>query len=930
MRKSICTLLLCCTLVGMSTAQVIMVTPPFPQPTDSVEIIFDATEGNGALTGIGPVYAHTGVITDLSSTSTDWRYVQGNWGTADPTVAMTSLGNNLWRIKYHLRNFYGVPQNETILKMAFVFRNTSGSVVGRNSDGSDIFYTVYQNNLLQVSFMTPSGPFVVASQGAPISVGATASATATLTLTDNGSTVTSTTGTQLTHTLLAGGAGNHTVVITADDGNTTARDTFFYAVSPSATVAALPSGTLRGLNRVNSTTMRLVLDAPGKTGVYILCDNNDYIADTAYFMRKTPDGNTFWKDITVTPGQVLTYQYLVDGHLRVADPFAEIILDPSNDGWISSTTYPNMPPYPTGKTTGIVTVLDADGVPYTWQVPAFTKPAEEKLVVYELLVRDFIAAHDYATILDTLDYLARLGVNAIEFMPLNEYEGNESWGYNPSFHMALDKYYGPAHDLKQLIDACHQRGIAVILDVVFNHAFSQSPLCQLYWDDNDFKPLPSNPWLNPDARHPFNVGYDFNHESSWTRRVVTRTLRYWLEEFKVDGFRFDLSKGFTQFNSGSNVGLWGQFDQSRIDIWDAYKDSLRVTDPTCYLILEHFAENSEETALHNMGFMIWGKHNYEYNEATMGWIGGSNFQWIDYHVRGWNTPKVMGFMESHDEERLMYKNLNYGNSSGGYNIRSLPTALARMELAGNFFFTLPGPKMIWQFGERGYDISIDDPCRVCNKPPHWEYYNVPERQHLYKVWAALIHLKTNHAVFNTTTYHHDLGGGVKRHYLDHSSMDVAVFGNFEVTSITFTADFQHTGWWYEYWTGDSIDVTNTAMQFTFAPGEYRLYTTVRLPKPDLTFVLGNDAGWNQGNALRLWPNPASDALYVDYELSEPGETRVGIYDLMGRSILSLPANFQTQGTHRELLDVGGLPSGSYVVRVQHAAGVWTQPLVVRK
>ena len=91
-------------------------------------------------------------------------------------------------------------------------------------------------------------------------------------------------------------------------------------------------------------------------------------------------------------------------------------------------------------------------------------------------LRDFIAAHNYKVLADTLQYLKRLGINAIELMPVNEFEGNNSWGYNTSFHMALDKYYGKAIDFKKFIDLCHQNEIAVILDVVFNHAFSQNSL----------------------------------------------------------------------------------------------------------------------------------------------------------------------------------------------------------------------------------------------------------------------------------------------------------------------------------------------------------------------------------------------------------------------------------------------------------------------
>jgi 1,4-alpha-glucan branching enzyme len=94
------------------------------------------------------------------------------------------------------------------------------------------------------------------------------------------------------------------------------------------------------------------------------------------------------------------------------------------------------------------------------------KPEKDKLVVYELLVRDFDAGRNYQSIIDRIDYFKNLKINAIELLPVMEFEGNESWGYNTSFHMALDKFYGSSSKLKEMIDVCHQNGIAVILDVL--------------------------------------------------------------------------------------------------------------------------------------------------------------------------------------------------------------------------------------------------------------------------------------------------------------------------------------------------------------------------------------------------------------------------------------------------------------------------------
>ena len=328
---------------------------------------------------------------------------------------------------------------------------------------------------------------------------------------------------------------------------------------------------------------------------------------------------------------------------------------------------------------------------YTWAIPEFTPPAVEDLVVYELLVRDFLAARNYQTLLDTLSYLKALGINAIEFMPVMEFEGNESWGYNPSFFIALDKYYGTREAFKIFIDSCHANGIAVILDIAMNHAFGQSPLAQMWWDPLANAPAANSPYFNTVPKHDYNVGYDFNHESEATRNMRNIIFSYWLQEFNVDGYRFDLSKGYTQTNTLGDVGLWGQYDATRIAIWKDIADVLYTVEEDAILILEHFAVNTEEEELSDYGFLLWGNSNYNYAQGTMGYTG-SDINWMSYVARGWSDPHVMGYMESHDEERLMYKNISFGNSGNpDYNVKYLPVALSRMELAGAFFFTIPGP-----------------------------------------------------------------------------------------------------------------------------------------------------------------------------------------------------------------------------------------------
>src|SRR5690606_36924652 len=138
--------------------------------------------------------------------------------------------------------------------------------------------------------------------------------------------------------------------------------------------------------------------------------------------------------------------------------------------------------------------------------------------------------------------------------------------------------------------------------------------------------------------------------------------------------------------------------------------------------------------------LLWGIMTHQYNQSSMGYADDANLSWASYQSRGWNSPHLVTYAESHDEERLMFKNLAYGNASGDYSVQDLDTALARQEAVGAFLIPLPGPKMMWQFGELGYEYSINlcengtinDNCRTAPKPIRWDYYDEPARQRLYK------------------------------------------------------------------------------------------------------------------------------------------------------------------------------------------------------
>src|SRR5690606_31113111 len=211
-------------------------------------------------------------------------------------------------------------------------------------------------------------------------------------------------------------------------------------VSPTVEEAAVPPGMLDGINLdpLDHTRATLVFYAPFKDFVHLIGDFNNWEIDDAYLMKKDSAQDRFWIELTgLTPQTDHLYQYLVDFEINVADPYSTLILDPYSDQYIDEVTFPNLPQYPTNLTTEAVTVLRAGDPEYIWQITDFVAPKKSDLVIYEVLLRDFDALHSFDGLRARLDYLQELGINAIELMPVSEFDGNESWGYNPSFHMAL-------------------------------------------------------------------------------------------------------------------------------------------------------------------------------------------------------------------------------------------------------------------------------------------------------------------------------------------------------------------------------------------------------------------------------------------------------------------------------------------------------------
>ncbi len=887
-------------------AQVVTTDPEFPTADASVIIYFHADLGNKGLQDYtSDVYAHLGVITNLSEDPSDWRYVKTGWSENTAANKMTRVSANLYSLELtpSICGYFGVPDAEEIQQMAFVFRNSDGTKTGREADGGDIFAPVYAAGVnLNISSPENNTIFEVDENFA---INANSSNADSLKIFIDDVLIHKVEDQTIFYLHSDNQIGRHKIKVIAKNTSGQISDSVYYSIRGSVNVADLPDGWRPGINYLGSDTVGLVLLAPQKEYVYVVGDFNNWEPNDDYFMNRTPDGEMFWLGVgDLVSGQEYIFQYFIDGKILIADPFADKLSDPDNDQWIEASTYPGLIEYPSDETTEVASVLQTNQTAYQWQTTNFTPPAKTDMVIYELLVRDFIAAHDFETMIDTIAYLDSLGVNAIELMPINEFEGNESWGYNPSFYFAPDKYYGPKNKLKEFIDTCHNRGIAVIIDMVLNHSYGQSPLVRMYYNSATYQPTADNPWFNVTSPNTaFSWGYDFNHESQYTKDFVDSVNAYWLTEYKVDGFRFDFTKGFT-----NTAGDGGAYDASRIAILKRMADELWSVNPNAYVILEHFAANSEETELSNYGMMLWGNLNNEYCEGAMGYA--SDFSWGSYKARGWSNPHLVSYMESHDEERVMYKNIIYGNSSGSYNITQQATALRRLELNAAFFFTIPGPKMIWQFGELGYDYSIEYDCRVCNKPIRWDYFQDANRKQVYRVYQALIGLKKEYDVFRTTDYLIDVDGTMKSIHLNNQDINVLVLGNFGVTQNTIDPAFQSTGDWHEFFTGDVLTVTDVNALISLNPGEYRLYSTQSLGDPIFTGIEELPVVYNE---LELFPNPAVSEININLSAITEQIKQLVIYNVAGQVVEQKDFNGFLDNLYT--INVSAYPNGFYYYRI---------------
>lgn len=927
-------LLFCVTIIS---AQVVTTTPSIvvQQTGTSVTVTFDDSYITALNGNAGPLYVHTGVVTTASTSNSDWKNVITPWPNGTNSALANTTANKLTQVgtstKWTLtmtdiNSYYTLTAGTIVTQLAFVVRTADGTL-----QSSNLYVPVFQPGL-NVKMAAPTANTLIplntattitanASNGSQscninLYVGTSTTSNITGTTAIKSGTGVNTLSTSYTFTT----AGDYFIIVQGTSNGSTKYDTAYVCVSKAQVSLARPTGLKEGLtiNADGSVTFcfSLVRGAPVSTTteVYLLGDFNNYKLDNNYMMNLQLESTTYglntnfyWLTISgLDPNKEYAYQYYVDGltatsAVRVGDPYCEKILDPNNDQYINQTNliYPNLKSYPS-QASGILSCFQINPTKYQWQTTNFTPPAQNKLMIYEMLFRDFTTQGSVQAAIQKLDYIKSLGANAVELMPIMEFDGNNSWGYNPNFYFAPDKAYGTKQDYQQFIDECHKRGMAVVLDIVFNHTWGLSPYCMVYWDAVNNRPLSTNPYYNAVAPHPYSVGNDLNHSRTCVRSWLERALQFWLTEYKADGFRFDLSKGFTQ--TQSTTSTVSNYDASRISYIKEYSNTIKAVNPNGYVILEHFCNTDEEDTLANYhGTMLWRNMASTYQQAAMGYSSSDDFT-------GMVGTNRVGYAESHDEERMAYKAVTYGQTA----LLDTVTAMKQLSVIAPFVFLNPGPRMMWQFGELGYSYSIASyGGNTSPKPVRWDYLTIPSRLALHDVYSKVMNFRnqysdlfSNPSSWNWQVTTSDWANG-RRIFLTNGTLSTVILGNLTGTGpITANPNFPSTGIWYDLLTGNQLNVTSTSMPITMQLGSLLIYTNQQITLPS---AVNNPVSQSE---VSVFPTETSGFVYIT---SPDAVKNVNIYNLQG-SLVKTVANSTS-------VNVSNLTSGVYMMEVNTLQGI---------
>ncbi len=731
-------------------AQVTTEPSPLQEDSQDVTIFFHADQGNKGLQGVGPetkVYAHTGV-----GLSNGGQWVNApSWGDNSPKYELQYVSTNLWKLYIgDIREYYGITDPAVnVTKLAFVFRSADCKKEGKGEGNTDIFVDVVDAGL-QVALESNLPGTLVTPSTAKVTFKVGATKESDITLSINGVVI----GEALSAKTLVqeytfSGPGNYEVKAVAKAGDDKAERVEMYCYASDSQQAGYPGGTPKmGPVKNSDGSVTFCLGAPGKSSVILVGEWNGYQVSNEHVMNYTDvDGmRYFWVTVKgLDNDRMYGYYFLVDGSKKVGDPYARLVLDPWNDKYLATDVFPGLPQYPDDKIQNVPLAIYQGSInDYDWKVENFKGVDSSDLIIYELLFRDFTGTEGKALgdgtvrgAIEKIPYLKKLGVNAIELLPIMEFNGNISWGYNPNFYFAPDKAYGTPDDYKEFIDICHQNGMAVILDMVFNQSDGLHPWYQMYQPGE-------NPFYNLDAPHAYSVLNDWNQGYPMVQEQWADVLRYWMTEYKFDGFRFDLVKGLGDNDSYANSGdnATNSYNASRVARMRELQKVVEEINPNAYFINENLAGSKEENEMAATGQLNWANINNAGCQFAMVYSSESDMNRFYAPKDGgrlWGS--TVSYLESHDEQRLAYKQNQWGVAE----IKGkLEPSMARLGSAAAQMILAPGAHMIWQFSEIGNSQNTKNSDGGNNTDPkivNWAQFEEAPCKGLYDSYCELIGIR---------------------------------------------------------------------------------------------------------------------------------------------------------------------------------------------
>ncbi len=734
-------------------SQIVTTAPALLQESSkNVTLTFHADRsGVPGLTGLSsstPLYCHIGVLTNKSNGS--WDHVVTDWNTSNDANRLTYVAPDTYSFTIgDIRSFFKLTdESEKVTKIAFIVRTATPSASVAQTE--DIFIDVLEPGF-RISLMSDARSSVI-SEPTDITFTVNSTDAANLSLSVDGKTVASLADAmQLTATHRFTDKGFYEVKATATNGGNTLTETLTVAYPSPSEQKNYPGGIPRqGAVKNNDGTVTFCLAAPMKSSVILVPSWNDYqVLDHNVMNYQDYNGNRYF--LTTVSGldnsTWYPYYYLVDGTLRVGDPYANLVLDGYSDKWLPGDVFADRPAYPYDKFNDVqLAVYRGDMNDYKFS--EFKIPNHKNLIIYEMLFRDFTGTDKTAdgtirAAIEKIPYLRSLGVNCVELMPVMEFNGNNSWGYNTNFYMALDKAYGSPNDLRDFVELCHQSGIAVILDIVFNQSDGLHPWYQMY-------PISENPFYNATAPHDYSVLNDWNQSNELVKSQWDDALRYWMTAYNVDGFRFDLVKGLgdnDSYGSGTEA-----YNASRVANMKRYHQVIRSVKPDGIHINENLAGTREENEMAADGQLNWSNVNGD--AASFARAAATSNLMDGFYASNWGRTdfSTVSYAESHDEERISYVATQQAALRA-----QIPMRMRRLGSVAATMLMTPGPKMIWQFGELGADETTKtggnnntDPKIVC-----WPMLDDQYRKALHDNYSELCGIRrSNPAIFEseTTTY----------------------------------------------------------------------------------------------------------------------------------------------------------------------------------